>query len=68
MNVYVLLGEVQYEGQTLLGVYTTRDTAETAAIKYNGEGEYTYDEYTIHEVALDSLAGEYLTGTPVVVD
>lgn len=66
MNVYVLLGEVQYEGQTLLGVYATRDTAETAGIRAFEDG--AYDEYTIHEVTLDAYPGEYLTGTPVVVD
>jgi hypothetical protein len=52
MIVYVLVGEVQYKGQTktLLGVYTTRDTAEKAGIRAVENG--AHDEYTIQEVAL----------------
>jgi hypothetical protein len=30
MTLYVLLGEVDYEGFTLLGVYDTREQAEDA--------------------------------------
>lgn len=67
MNVFVLTGHIQYEGDTLLGVYTSRETAETAAIKYNGDAETQYDAYFINEVRVDSFAKDYVDGDEVEV-
>lgn len=67
MNVYVLTGHVQYEGTALLGVYTSRDTAETAAIKFNGDAEYQYDAYFVNEVTVDAFAKDYDYGDEVDV-
>ena len=68
MIVYVLTGYVMYEGATVLGVYTSRDTAETAAIKHNGDAEYRYDAYFVNEVRTDSLAKDYDEGDEVDVE
>lgn len=68
MNVFVLTGHNQYAETTVLGVYTSRDTAQTAAIKFNGDAEYTYDYYFINEVTVDAFAVDRNDGVEVEVE
>ena len=68
MNVFVLTGHNQYAETTVLGVYTSRDTAETAAIKYNGDAEYPYDYYFVNEVTVDAFAKDRYDGVEVDVE
>ena len=55
MAVFVLLGQVDYEGQGLLGVYSTREGAVSAKDLYVGNGG-TFDSYVIEKRELDVIA------------
>lgn len=56
ISSFVLLGETYYEGDTLLGVYSTADRAVLAMEKYeqNRPGKSGYDEYKVIEVDVDA--------------
>lgn len=51
MFVYVLLGRIDYEGDILLGVYSTRDLAEARRDDVHG-----FDAYEIIRVEIDAQA------------
>ena len=57
MAVFVLLGQIDYEGQGLLGVYSTREGAVSAKDLYvaNG-GDTQFDSYVIEKRELDVIA------------
>lgn len=55
MMVWVLTGEMAYEGSTLLGIYSTRAAAENAWNEHSS-GEESYDPYggyAITEIEVD---------------
>lgn len=60
-SCFVLLGETYYEGDTLLGVYSTEDKAVMAENQYRSDkpGKSGYDEYKIVEVVVDDKAKAY---------
>ena len=62
MNVFVLMGEISYEPGTVLGVYSSRETARAAAQAYDAADraqQYpTGYAYFIHEVGVDAAAQE----------
>ena len=55
MAVFVLLGQIDYEGQGLLGVYSTREGAVSAKELYVANGG-TFDSYVIEKRELDVIA------------
>ena len=55
MAVFVLLGQIDYEGQGLLGVYSTREGAVSAKDLYVANGG-TFDSYVIEKRELDVIA------------
>lgn len=67
MNVFVLTGYNQYAETTVLGVYSSRDTATTAVIKFQSDAEYPYDYYYVNEVTVDALAVDRGDGDEVDV-
>lgn len=68
MTMYVLTGEIQYEGQVVLGVYSTQELAEAAARLYDQEADgQGYHSYDVHQVVLDSDARDCFHGTSVEV-
>ena len=58
MEVFVLMGNIDYEGSCLLGVYHTQADAENAAEEHgSGElGESAYDGYTIEHRVIGARA------------
>jgi hypothetical protein len=64
MNVFVLMGEIAYEGGTVLGVYSSREAARSAALAFdaaNRASQYpTGYDYYIHEVGVDVAAEEHI--------
>ena len=55
MAVFVLLGQIDYEGQGLLGVYSTREGAVSAKDLYVANGG-TFDSYVVEKRELDVIA------------
>jgi hypothetical protein len=53
--VFTLMGTTNFEGETLLGVYTSREIAERTYTQYALENS-PFDDYEIHEVELDTSA------------
>lgn len=51
MEVFVLMGRIDYEGHTLLGVFSSRELAEAHQDDYRAQG---YDEHQIVERMVDS--------------
>jgi hypothetical protein len=47
MEVFVLLGEWDYEGSLLLGVYASEDEARAAYGVYTRDGDHFIDAYYI---------------------
>jgi hypothetical protein len=59
MAVFVLLGQIDYEGQGLLGVYSTREGAVSAKELYvanGGSGDTQFDSYVIEKREMDVIA------------
>lgn len=58
MEVFVLLGNISYEGSYLMGVYHTQVDAENAAEEHgSGEnGESAYDGYVIERRVIGARA------------
>ena len=57
MTLYALLWSVDYEGSSLLGVYDSYESAETAwAAWRQGRVTVSDDEREIHEVTLGAAA------------
>lgn len=61
MSVFVLLGAIDYEGTTLLGVYSTRELAQYHLEQYEAQASVLddYDHYMIAERPLDVEAEPY---------
>lgn len=53
--MFVLLGETHYEGDTLLGVYSTPDAAEEAYVVFCAE-RYAFDGHRVVRVEIDAPA------------
>ena len=49
MKVYAVLEEVDYEGNTLLGVYANRDDAQEKCDQYNEENLSCVVTYSVSE-------------------
>ena len=47
MEVFVLLGEFDYEGSILLGVYASEEEARTAHGVYTRDGDHFIDAYYV---------------------
>ena len=47
MEVFVLMGEIDYEGSELLGVYASEEEARTAHGVYTRDGDRFIDGYYI---------------------
>ena len=56
MSVFVLLGRIDYEGHTLLGVFSSRELAEAHVDDYRAQG---YDEHEIVERVVDEGVEPY---------
>jgi hypothetical protein len=62
MQVYCLLGSIDYEGSTLLGVYASAEAAEAARAQVA-----EYDSYTVEVRELGGFPGaDYEVGCPVL--
>lgn len=55
MTVFALLGATNFEGETLIGIYSTHKLAEASYTQYCLE-HLAFDEYHIYEVELDDVA------------
>lgn len=57
MEVYVLLGGIDYEGESLLGVYHTRSDAEAARDEYKTrDTKVAFDSYDIEHRVIGARA------------
>ena len=54
-TVYVLAGATDYAGDTVLGVYQTREEADAAYVQYCVDHS-AFDDYTIHPIELGATA------------
>jgi len=58
-TVYAIIYEVPYEGQRLLGIYSTSEAAQQALGEFGAEDDYdrrSDDDYSIKELALNQKA------------
>ncbi len=56
MEVYVLLGWIDYEGESLLGVYHTQADAEAARDDYDNRVNLSFDSYHIEHRVIGARA------------
>lgn len=56
MEVYVLLGGIDYEGESLLGVYHTQADAEFARDEYDNRVSSGFDSYDIEHRVIGARA------------
>lgn len=56
MEVYVLLGWIDYEGESLLGVYHTQADAEAARDEYVSSVKHGFDSYNIEHRVIGARA------------
>lgn len=54
MQIYALLGSYDFEGDALLGIYSTREKAEAAREVITSDELCSYDSVFIEEGTLDS--------------
>jgi hypothetical protein len=57
--MFVLTVAADYEGETLLGVYSTRELAEAASQQFLVDAErelYEFERFVVREVAVDAPA------------
>ena len=55
MKLYALSGVFDYEGDTLLGVYSSAEHAEEAMKHFIGSEKFKiFDDYVVQEFELDS--------------
>ena len=54
-TVFVLVGQTDYAGDTVLGVYASREEADVAYAQYTIEHS-VFDEYDIYPVELGAAA------------
>lgn len=45
--VYVLIGSVNYEGDTLISVHATKESAELAAMEHENKYGNSFHEYNV---------------------
>lgn len=61
MQVYLLFGYVKWEGEDVLGVYSSKENAEKAWEEYNADvDDENYKHYHKHYIlpmVVDSVAG-----------
>lgn len=62
MEIFVLMGEIRYDGDALLGVYTSEQEAIDAQGVYTRDGDQGFDSYFILRQVLDAPADSYITG------
>ena len=65
MQVFCLMGGFEYEGQTLLGVYSSEEAARAARLELP-EGDY--DFYALEVRYLDAPAGAAYVAETRVID
>lgn len=57
MRVFALFGSLSYEGDDLLGVYSTLELAQAARESYRSQDEYCdYDDFRIRALDVDAAA------------
>ena len=56
--MFVLLGETNYNGDTLLGVYSNRQAADEACEVYRANNG-GFDGYRVVQVVVDAVADDY---------
>lgn len=61
MEVFVLMGEVRYEGDALLGVYSSVEEAVNAHGVYTRDSDQGFDSYFILRQALGAPAAWDIT-------
>ena len=54
MEVFVLMGEFDYEGSILLGVYASEEVARTAHGVYTRDGDQFIDAYYVERRSVGS--------------
>jgi hypothetical protein len=57
--MFVLTVAADYEGETLLGVYSSRELAEAASQQYLVDAErelYHFEQFVVREVTVDAPA------------
>ena len=52
MKVFIAFGCIDYEGSYVLGVFTTKELAESECNKSKASDDY-YDDYSVEEFELD---------------
>ena len=55
-TMFVLVGQTDYEGDTVLGVYESHEAAEIAYEQYTFS-YFTYDGYDIYPIEVGAAAG-----------
>lgn len=53
MQLFTLLGSYDYEGDTLLGVFSTHEKAQEAQEVFANHKYFSFDSYYIEESVLD---------------
>ena len=61
MEVFVLMGEIRYEGDALLGVYASEEEAIIAQGVYTRDGDQGFDSYFILRQVLGAPADTFVT-------
>lgn len=61
MEVFVLMGEIRYEGDALLGVYASEEEAVNAQGVYTRDGDQGFDSYFIIRQTLGAPADSDIT-------
>jgi hypothetical protein len=55
MKVFALLGQVNYEGATLMGIYASKSEAIAARYAMGGE-QYSYSNFCVEERVMGAAA------------
>ena len=53
MQLFTLFGSYDYEGDTLLGVFSTHEKAQEAQEVFSNHKHFIFDSYYIEESVLD---------------
>ena len=54
-EVFVLVDSVDYEGESILGVYSTMENAKKAADRWVGEDKGFWDQIYVYTISVDAL-------------
>jgi hypothetical protein len=60
MEVFALLGSIDYEGDMFLGVYASEEEAHAAYGVYTRERDMGFDSYFVERRVVGAPAGAYL--------